>query len=286
MIQSKALRVSIVIPVYNEADNIAACLAAIERQSTAPFEVIVIDNNSTDGTAVIAQRFPFVRMLHETRQGVVYARDAGFNAARGEIIGRIDADTVLNDDWVACVQRVFLDASMAMVSGKVEYHDIAARRTVNFVDLWIRRWMAYLLGSDVAVQGANMALRRSIWLDIKANVCHQAGLHEDFDLAIHATAAGHQVAFTEAITASIGYRQASYNFRAFCDYALTSPRTYALHGVKSGRYMYQIVALVVALYVPINLLQTGYDRQLQRFSWRVALTTKAPMRVNPATFVD
>src|SRR4051812_42172740 len=101
------MNVSIVIPVYNEADQLAACLQAIARQTVRPLEVIVVDNNSTDGTAAIAKRFPFVRLLTEKKQGVVHARNTGFKATRGGIIGRIDADTILPPTWVAQVQTIF-----------------------------------------------------------------------------------------------------------------------------------------------------------------------------------
>src|SRR5689334_13492261 len=94
------LRVSFVIPVYNEAEQIADCLQAIAQQTVAPFEVLVIDNNSNDGTAAVAANFPFVKVLRERRQGVVYARDRGCNAAKGDIIARIDADTIISEDWV------------------------------------------------------------------------------------------------------------------------------------------------------------------------------------------
>jgi cellulose synthase/poly-beta-1,6-N-acetylglucosamine synthase-like glycosyltransferase len=57
------MNVSIVIPVYNEADALAACLEAIAEQTIAPLEVIVVDNNSTDTSAAIAQGFDFVRLV-------------------------------------------------------------------------------------------------------------------------------------------------------------------------------------------------------------------------------
>ena len=92
---SKSL--SIVIPVYNEASRLAACLQSIADQSEAPEDVIVIDNNSTDNSLSIAQQFPFVRVIHEKRQGIVYARNAGFDAVQADIIARIDADSTKVD---------------------------------------------------------------------------------------------------------------------------------------------------------------------------------------------
>src|SRR5688572_3020117 len=92
--------VSIVIPAYNEENHLRLCLEAVARQTVKPLEVIVVDNNSTDATAAIARSFPFVTLLSEKRQGPQPARDRGYNAAHGEIIGRLDADSIVALDWV------------------------------------------------------------------------------------------------------------------------------------------------------------------------------------------
>lgn len=283
---NKKLRISIVIPVYNEAERLTACLQAVMAQTVRPYEIIVVDNNSTDDTVRIARRFPGVRLLHETRQGVVFARDRGFNAAVGDVIGRIDADTLVSADWLATLQRLFADQRLAGVTGSVTYRDIAANRLVNRIDLFWRRRMARLLGPDVALQGANMAIRRDVWQSVRSGLCHRSGLHEDFDLAIHATHLGHQLRFAEELKVAVMYRQAAYDFRSFASYSLTSPRTYAAHGIKSGRHMYQVVAFVLACYPAINVLHRGYDHAAGRFRWGQLFGPALPPRVNPATFVD
>lgn len=284
--KTQAIRVSIVLPVYNEADYITACLRAIARQTVRPYEVIVVDNNSTDGTATIAASFPFVKLIRESRQGVVHARNAGFNAARGDIIGRIDADTVLSDDWVATVQKIFADSEVDAVSGKMAYHDIACAKLLNRVDLYFRRRFARLLGRELALQGANMAMRRQAWIETRDDVCCSAGLHEDFDLAIHLNWAGRVVRFDESLHASIGFRQTEGTWRDFARYVLADPGTYAKHGLKSQRHMYPAVALAIVFYVPLWMLHHGYDAERDSFSLRVLFASNAIRRVNPATFVD
>jgi len=64
------MNVSIIIPVYNEASQLDACLSAIAVQGIKPFEVIVIDNNSTDDSLEVAGRYGFVKLLSESRQGL------------------------------------------------------------------------------------------------------------------------------------------------------------------------------------------------------------------------
>lgn len=95
--------ISIIIPVWNSERRIAMALEAIARQ-TAPrdqFEVIVVDNGSTDGTAEAAQRFDFARVLSEPIPSSYRARNRGLAEARGEYVLFTDADCVPDPDWVA-----------------------------------------------------------------------------------------------------------------------------------------------------------------------------------------
>src|SRR5438132_12112385 len=103
----KALSLSLVIPVYNDERYLKACLDAIAMQTVSPDEVIVVDNNCDDGSMQLASEYPFVKIVKEKIQGKVYARNAGFNAAKGDIIGRIDTDTVLPQYWVKYVKDFY-----------------------------------------------------------------------------------------------------------------------------------------------------------------------------------
>jgi glycosyltransferase involved in cell wall biosynthesis len=283
---SRKSKVSIVIPVYNEADNLAACLESIAQQTARPLEVIVVDNNSNDATAQIAARYPFVTLLHEPKQGVVHARNRGFNAARGEIIGRIDADSRLAPNWVSEVTNAFRNPALACASGTVRYHDMSFRHIVNRIDLTIRRWLAAQLDNEVAMQGANMALRRSVWLEVRGNTCDVSGMHEDFDLGIHIAKGGGRLAFVETMVASVGFRQISGSFHGFSRYVMLSPQTYRNHGLKSRKYFYPVVYAALSAFLILKLAHQSYDAELEGFSWRKLFESKTKTRVNPATFVD
>lgn len=278
--------VSIVIPVYNEAAHLPACLEAIQRQTVRPFEVIVVDNNSTDNTVAIAKSYDFVTLIREPKQGVVHARDTGFNKAKGAIIGRIDADTVISPNWIDSVQNIFMkDRDLGAVTGRAKYYDMGLSWLMNMVDLRFRYYFARVLGDEVAVQGANMAIRRQVWEDVRSHVCRRGGMHEDFDLAIHTNWCGHKVRFNPSLVASIGYRQAASTFKDFASYAFLSPKTYALHELESRRYMYPVAVLAVACYLPLKLLHQGYDKKAGKFSW-TQLFSESVKRVNPATYVE
>jgi glycosyltransferase involved in cell wall biosynthesis len=283
---SKCLGVSIVIPVYNEAADLPACLDAVARQTVKPLEVIVVDNNSSDTTVATVQRYPYVTLLREPRQGVVHARNQGFQAAHGAIIGRIDADTVISDDWVETLQRIFADSEIDAVTGSARYKDMAWAPLLNQIDLTLRRYLAWVLGREVALQGANMAIRRSVWRAIQPNLCHAAGMHEDFDIGIHANNQGYNVVFDQSLVVSLSYRQAESCFVDFSAYLRLNPRTYAIHGLKSSRHMYPVIYLAMVFYIPIKILHHGYDTETQRFSWSRLMQTNNHVRVNPGTFVE
>lgn len=269
-------KISIVIPVYNEGTRIAACLKAIAAQSVAPYEVIVVDNNSCDDTIEVASRYPFVKVITAKRQGVVHARNRGFNAVRGDIIGRIDADTRLSRHWVETVQQIFADEDVAAVSGAVGYHDFPLAKYLSKADLWLRRRAARNMGNEVFLQGANMAIRRSAWRAVRRHLCSRGGMHEDFDLAIHLADLGYGVQFREELQASISARALDDSIVGFWEYAWLNPSTYAQHAKTAGRHMYPIVFIVLALHVPLRWIYRSANPD----------ESLAYNRVNPATFVD
>lgn len=88
--------VSVIIPVYNGARYLRPALESVFAQTYRPFEVIVVDDGSTDDSGVIAQSFPDVRYIRQSNQGVAAARNHGVEAACGEFYAFLDQD----DLWV------------------------------------------------------------------------------------------------------------------------------------------------------------------------------------------
>ena len=84
--------VSVIIPVYNGARYLRAALESVFAQTYRPFEVIVVDDGSTDDSGAIAQGFPDVHYIREANQGVAAARNKGIEAARGEFFAFLDQD--------------------------------------------------------------------------------------------------------------------------------------------------------------------------------------------------
>lgn len=84
--------VSVIIPVHNGGRYLGAALESVFAQTYHPFEVIVVDDGSTDDSGVIAQSFPEVNYIHQSNQGVATARNNGLEAARGEFFAFLDQD--------------------------------------------------------------------------------------------------------------------------------------------------------------------------------------------------
>src|SRR6478672_7611197 len=178
-------RVSIVIPAYNEERYLPACLDAIAAQTIKPYEVIVVDNNSSDNTASIARAYPFVKVVAEKRQGIAFARSKGFNVVTGDIIGRIDADTHLSVSWVEQVQSYFTEhPTVAAVTGKGYFYDFGLTRTMSFLHT-LTYYMTQRLISGVAILwGSNMAVRREAWLAVANQCSTRTDIDEDIDLSL------------------------------------------------------------------------------------------------------
>src|SRR4051812_20854522 len=97
------MKISFVIPAYNEEHVIAKCIGSIQEEllnGKYDAEIIVANNASNDRTKEIALGFPGVRVVDEPRKGVRFARQTGYMASTGELIANIDADNMLPKGWL------------------------------------------------------------------------------------------------------------------------------------------------------------------------------------------
>lgn len=177
-------------------------------QAEKPDEVIVVDNNSTDKSLQIAAEFSFVKIIKEKNQGIVFARNRGFNAAKADILARIDADTQLPADWVAKAKK--LAASMSeldAVTGPCNFRNTFWPKGMFWFHRLIYFWSSRLLFGHHILFGSNMFLLRSGWERVKTQVCKDNSLHEDMDLSHHLAASGGKIRFEPRLAASISARR-------------------------------------------------------------------------------
>ena len=138
-------KVSIVIPAHNEEASLAATLEKVLALKYPCFEVIVVDNASTDRTAEIASRYP-VRLVREEQKGLLHARERGRVEATGDIIANIDADCLPDARWLDRGVRRFDDERIVGVSGPYYYFD--GQRTFRNISLFVQKYL-YALTSRV-----------------------------------------------------------------------------------------------------------------------------------------
>lgn len=117
-------RFSVVVPAHNEADGLATTLEALRAQDVdAAYEVVVVDNASSDATADVARAYG-ARVVPEPRRGVCRARQTGVEAARGEVVASTDADTVPPADWLRRLDATLRDdPTLVAVAGPCRYVD-------------------------------------------------------------------------------------------------------------------------------------------------------------------
>lgn len=226
------MKIAIIIPAYNEEKILARCLESIAKQIEPPHEVIVVDNNSTDKTSAVAQKFQ-TRLLHEKLQGISFARNTGFNATKADIIARIDADSVLPPDWTATLQETFTDSSVVGVSGPIYFSSFLGLKLFAPILHVIQTFLYFqtarvVFGHNVMI-GSNMAIRNKIWKKVEHSVCMDNRLyHEDTDLSIHLHKYG-KIRYNKKLRVITSARR-FYNGASLVDYSVRHIRT-LLHGL-------------------------------------------------------
>lgn len=188
-------RVSVVVCSYNGGTTLAQCLRSLEALDYPDYEIILVDDGSTDDTRAITARFPAVRALHQTNQGLSVARNAGLHAATGSIIAYTDSDCFADPDWLTHLVHQLERSGAAAVGGP----------NLSPEDGWRAACVAaspgqptHVLENDQTAEhipGCNMAYRREALLAINGfnPKYRQAG--DDVDLCWRLEQAGMWITF-------------------------------------------------------------------------------------------
>ena len=205
------MKVSVVISVYNEEKYIKTCLDSLMKQEEKPDEIIVVDNNCTDKTVSIVKKYKGIKIIQEKKQGMIPARNAGFNKAENEILAKCDADTVLPPDWIKNIKNDFSqDTSIIGISMPIQLNDfpLLGRSVIPF---YVYMLIPRLMIGVCPLTGPSYVIKKTIWNKVKYKIClDDKKVHEDIDLSFHIKKFGKIYHDSKIIAKSSG-RRLKYN---------------------------------------------------------------------------
>lgn len=223
------MKVSVVIPAYNEEKLLGRCLESLNKQIEKPLEIIIVDNNSTDKTAKIAKQFG-ARVIKEKKRGTIAARNKGFNLAKGEIIARTDADTIVPRNWTKRIRKDFeKDPTLLGLSGSAYFCGIP--KMLQYKQLpatGFSEAVHFTVMKNNVMFGFNLALTKKAWKMIRKEIClKDKDVHEDADLAIHLAAHG-KVIYDKKLVVESSPRRIK-NFESYFEYPYRYLKTIRRH---------------------------------------------------------
>ena len=169
-------KMSIIIPVFNAEESLQVCLDSITAQTCDSFEVILIDDGSSDRSGAIcdqaAEQDHRFRVIHQHNSGPSAARNVGLDLAQGEIIAFVDSDDSVEPDYVICILRAFEKNENAQIAF-IGYQDLNAAKEVQSVKIPSVRFNDIIRAADeLATQDMFgytwvKAFRRSVIRDLR-----------------------------------------------------------------------------------------------------------------------
>jgi GT2 family glycosyltransferase len=223
-----ALSISVVICTKNRPEALRRCLASMRHLLSAPFEIIVVDNDPSSGmTPIVTEAFPEVRLVAQPQSGLSAARNAGIRNSTGAIVAFTDDDVTVHPAWLGATQRVLDDPRVSATTGLVLPSELATAAqyafqtaslgwdlgyaALDFDSTFFRNTMPE--GSPVwrIGAGANMAFRREVfervgYFDERLGA-GAAGCSEDSELWYRLLAEGHQCRYDPAAVVFHSHRR-------------------------------------------------------------------------------
>lgn len=189
--------VSVIIPVYNNADGLRETLTTLQKQDYPKeyLEIIVVDNNSTDGSDQVTLDFPNVTLIYEREtQSAGAARNKGLSVAKGSIIAFTDADCIPAKDWIKQGINALQKSNVDRVAGQILFVSITPKSSsASLLDTIYNFNQDFVAKTYGAAATANLFINRSVFEKVESfNPEH---LLEDIEFGRRASAAGFNITF-------------------------------------------------------------------------------------------
>lgn len=192
-------KVSVVVCAYNADPTMDSCLASLEKLNYPNYEVIVVNDGSSDRTLEITQRYDYVRLISQENKGLSVARNVGLAAASGEIIAYTDSDCVADPDWLTYLVEKFLFSDFSAVGGP-NLPPPEDSIVPSCVAVSPGAPTHVLLSDEVAehIAGCNMAFRREVLQDLGGFDPLFRAAGDDVDLCWRLQDNGYTIGFSPA----------------------------------------------------------------------------------------
>ncbi|HPD75712.1 MAG TPA: glycosyltransferase [Methanoregulaceae archaeon] len=225
--------ISVIIPTFNEEENIAQCLVSLRHQTVprSEYEIIVVDGNSRDRTREIAQKYAD-KVFIQTSPKVGGARNDGIMAACGEIVATTDADCILPPTWIATIKRAFRDPGIVQIYGPVYPIETGVKNSISLFAANLYSRVGYYTRIFYYTLGCNTAFRRDAV--IRAGLYRNIDAGDDVEIALRMNKLG-KVRF-------IGTMKVGFSMRRYKKYgsvrSLYEWMYIVAHGGRVEKYQY------------------------------------------------
>ncbi len=194
-------KVSVVVCAYNAESTMAACLDSLRALRYPAYEVVVVDDGSTDRTGSIAEEYEGMHVIHQENKGLSAARNVGIAASTGEIVAFTDSDCVVDADWLHYLVASFLSSGLPAIGGP-NLPPPEDSLVASCVAASPGGPLHVMLDDEEAehIPGCNMAFRREVLEEIGGfdPIFRSAG--DDVDLCWRLQKRGHRIGFSPAAT--------------------------------------------------------------------------------------
>src|SRR5579864_1178621 len=189
--------VSVIVCSYNGGRTLPRCLESLGKINYPNYEVILVDDGSTDNTTEIAAQFPKVRYIHQTNHGLSHARNTGATAAKGDVFVYTDSDCMADPDWLYYLIGTLTSGDYAGVGGPNV--SPPARNAIQAVVAAAPGGPSHVLLTDTVAEhipGCNMAFRRWAFENIGGFDPEYRKAGDDVDFCWRLQQAGGVIAFS------------------------------------------------------------------------------------------
>jgi GT2 family glycosyltransferase len=192
-------KVTVVVCAYNAESTMAACLESLRDLRYRAYEVVVVDDGSTDRTGRIADEYDDFHVIHQENKGLSAARNVGIAASTGDIIAFTDSDCVVDPDWLHYLVATFLASGQAAVGGP-NLPPPEDSLVASCVAASPGGPLHVLLNDEEAehIPGCNMAFRREVLEEIGGFDPLYRAAGDDVDVCWRLQECGYRIAFSPA----------------------------------------------------------------------------------------